>query len=112
MGRRFVYRWVHTLALLMLLAGNLYGLGVLVSTSIVSGASASNDKDLPDCCKNGMCPHHHHSGTQTAVVQLPAIIVNAAPSPFLLSPAGMAPILLIGSSGKPDLRTETPPPKS
>jgi hypothetical protein len=54
-------RWILTIAVTFAMIGNGFAL-VQCKTTAAPSVTESHE-DLPDCCKNGFCPHHaaqHH----------------------------------------------------
>jgi hypothetical protein len=88
-------------------------------------ASAGEQSGVPDCCKNGMCPHHaaEHQHCQCDLFSDTAASMNAAsimPATFfppvataiVLPPAGAAMDATSIRLPEPILIPSTPPPKA
>ena len=89
------------------------------------GSSAQDQADVPDCCKNGMCPHHAAERKQcqcdlfsdtaalmSVVSSMPAAFFPSIAAPVILAPAGAAVDAQSIRLPQPILIPSTPPPKA
>jgi hypothetical protein len=111
-------RWLVTISLTIAILSN--------TVSSVQCTPSGIDSNLPDCCKDGMCPHHvsgqesqscPHTlspGSTLALMVLsamPATIHEGLVEPIQLAPAGAAIELLTPNVIQPILLPFTPPPE-
>jgi len=87
--------------------------------------SADEQSGVPDCCKNGMCPHHAAERKQcqcdlfsdTAALMhvasaMPAAFFPSIVTPIVLAPAGAAIDAMLIQAPQPILIPSTPPPRA
>jgi len=105
-----IKRLISALVLALILIGNVSTFRV--GRNLVSQASVEKDENtnIPDCCRNGMCPHHkHHILSITSPG--PAIM----PSPIALEITLQAmdgPVYATIQAASLDQIPPTPPPKA
>jgi hypothetical protein len=88
-------------------------------------AAAEDHSGLPDCCKDGMCPHHAAEHRQclcdlfsdtAASMQIasmmPATLFAPVAIPVILSPVGPVREAILIQPLQPILIPSTPPPKA
>jgi hypothetical protein len=128
-----VRRWAVTISLLIVLFSNsAWIVGCTTVEKAGASAAAADDSDVPDCCKNGICPYHRehpqhvhtppadtdctchmsaNTSALTATSQVPAVY-PLQHDEFAVLSASYLPVLLDVFAGAPDLAILTPPPRS
>src|SRR5690242_681632 len=133
MVRAFI-RWFFTVGLIVTTLAS--GQGFIQCGTVSASEAISANDELPECCREGFCPHHDHqeaakaraarsekddcicrmsSGDSQAIVLLTPTVADLA-----LTETGVIDLSLLGSPSDdsllyrvpPDLRLSTPPPRA
>jgi hypothetical protein len=134
-----VRHWILTISLITaLLADGFVNirciLGDTNSSSGITAAATTSDSNLPECCRNGLCPHHaaqhaaeqsrdktesctcsmSSNGSNSLVVSstVLAMFCGRTLETVELTPAGPAIDLFVPDAIQPLLLPSTPPPKA
>jgi hypothetical protein len=113
-----VRRWIITVSLMtVILAGNVWSIHC-------APQSAGIGSDVPDCCRDGLCPHHQDqkasgscphtmssSDSLVFVSGMPAVVSEYSLTTVELARAGSTVELNAPQVVQPALFPSTPPPK-
>jgi hypothetical protein len=131
-----IRRWTVAVSLIAALLVNIvFGIGCGTASAIEITASSSSAADeLPDCCRDGMCPYHaqeqhsHHSknpadscicdmfsrdsATFMVLSAMPALVSVENQQVVVLPPVGSALALFVPDAADAILMPSTPPPRA
>jgi hypothetical protein len=134
-----VRHWILTISLITALLADGFGsvpciLGDTTSSAAINAAATSSDSDVPECCRNGLCPHHaalraaeqsrdktesctcsmSSNGSNSLIVSstVLAMFCGGTLEIVELTPAGPAIALFVPDLIQPFQLPSTPPPKA
>jgi hypothetical protein len=131
---RALIRWFFTIGLILTTLAS--GQGFMQCTTVSDSDAISANDDLPECCREGFCPHHAHQeaakaraarsekddcicrmssrDSQTTVLLTPTVaeLTLTQTGVIDLSPSGLSSDRLLLHRVPPDLRLPTPPPRA